>query len=258
MPENMRVLLFAALVLSIPWSYKQLTHGFRPTKLNHSLSSREEWDISHTEEERRQARQLLQQTFTYVGRGMQSYVFQSEDQSAVIKLFRRRTRLLGRTLDQNLRIEKTFNACRLAFALAKEETGLLYLHLNPTEGEEPILVIKDRIGRKYSLPLDRYSFAIQKKAEPFSSAIRGEEIDSYLRLIKTRSERGICNTDRHIAKNFGFHQGRAFEIDFGNYIYAPEEAGKEFDLFAKGLRALLEKHQPEAVPEFDQKLEALK
>lgn len=243
---------FAAMQLSLPTLYKELTHGFRLSKLYIAPGQPATVSVDYKE--------LFDQPFHYLGKGMQFFVFESEDKKIVIKLFKKPPK--NSCID---RIEKTFEACRLAFSLAREETGLLFIHLSKTSNELPILQMKNRLGLSFSLPLDSYSFVIQKKAEPFFDTLlqalqkneAGPLIDSYLALIASRASKGICNTDLLLKNNFGFLGSEALEIDFGNYLYAPEQKSQEFRLFANRLRRFLKKNAPDYLPIYDQKVSEL-
>lgn len=222
------LIVLVGFVFSAPVGYKQLTQGFRLAKLELGFAAAAEWEIPRQVDEREKIEEIFKQPFRYLDRGTQFYVFESEDGKSVIKFFRKR--------DRNGLIEQAFSACKLAYLSAREETGLLFIHLNATEGELPVLLIKAPFGRRFHLPLDCYSFALQKKAESFRPALlkalkKNEAeplIESYTQLVKSRSGKGIRNTDLSLTKNFGFVDGKALEIDFGNYELAPEEKDAEF------------------------------
>jgi len=246
---------FAILFLSFPFLYKEATGGFRLSKLHHPYPiSEKASQIAMSDE----LKGLLKQPFYYLNRGMQTFVFESRDGDIVVKFFKLRRRA------KREHFLKTLKACQLAFDLAREETGLLYTHLYSNGEKLPRIRLKNRLGISLSLPLEKYAFVIQRKAKPFdqfvSSSLRSGElsslIDAYLNLVYKRSQKGICNTDVHVQRNFGWLDGKALEIDFGNYQYAPEKKEIEFCQFAGCMRSLLEKHAPEKLAEYDQKVAA--
>lgn len=247
--------VFAILFLGFPFLYKEMTEGFRLSKLCRlsKISQMASQGAMSSE-----LRGLLRQPFYYLSRGMQTFVFESQDGEIVIKFFKLRRKA------KKERLVKTFEACELAFNLAKEETGLLYIHLHRTGEKLPKVFLKNRLGLPFSLHLDKYAFVIQRKAKPLRQMLpnvlqsdsSGALIDAYLSLIYKRSQKGICNTDVHVQSNFGWLEGNAIEIDFGNYKYDPERKEIEFRRFAGRMRALLQKVAPEKLAEYDQKVAA--
>lgn len=244
-------LVFLLLSLFFPLVYKHTTQGFRLGKLyrpaKHLQSQGEKIDPL--------VRKYLSQPFSYLGKGMQCFVFEGEDKEVVLKLFRVRSRKNKNSLSRLIK------ASKLAFSLAKEETGLLYVHTEATSYALPSVLLNKRWGLSYSIPLDDYSFVLQKKVKSLEEAFLeaskdgslGALLDSYLALIQKRAAKGICNTDAHVTQNFGFLSGKAIEIDFGNYLYAPEKKDEEVNRFTKRMRKFLQKQAPNYVAEYDQK-----
>lgn len=248
MKRAIYLLVLWGCVLLAPFIYKQLTHGFRLGKLYKPFPGSQE--MEKTEE----LAALLNQPFSYLDRGMQFFVFASQDEKVVLKLLRKNPR----------RMNKTIAACRLASSLAQEETGILYTHLSATFGKEPSIRLKNRLGISYSLPLDQYAFVIQRKTQGFKETMLAALqkgaieplIDSYLDLIRRRCSKGIRNTDILLAKNFGFSQGKALEIDFGNYTNTFEDPKGEYSCFVHRMRRFLRKHAPETLPLYEAKVAA--
>ena len=243
MKKALLIFLFSSFFLMVPAALKRLTCGFRLAKLRIETPFRSDWEIQSTLS-KEDLLSLLSQPFSYLDRGAQCYVFESLDKHTVIKLFR---------CDQEMRkIEKLFAACRVAYEEASEETGLLHLHLNLTSGELPPLRATGPIGQRLSLPLDRYRFAIQKKAKPFRASLEEafsnpellkKRIDSFLSLLDSRLAKGIGNSDPSLSRNFGFLGERAVEIDFGNYYRG--SSTNEKARYVHRLRRFLKKKAPE-------------
>lgn len=208
---------------------------------------------------------ILSQPFRYLDRGAQCYVFESHDHRYVIKLFRYDQRSLWHRKKRSQPLSKTeklFSGCILAFTKAKEETGIVFLHLNPTEGKLPTLHAKGPIRQSIDLPLDRYRFVIQKKMVPFQESLleaylssdpekMQRRIDSFMTLIRNRSSKGIKNTDPSLSRNFGYLGDRAYEIDFGNYLESSETSELEVLKFSRKLRSWLLDNAPEWVSYLD-------
>ena len=207
-----------------------------------------------------QLREILSQSFSFLGKGAQVYAFESQDGQYVLKLFRfdQRKRFIGPKLTSDAKIRSFFNACKIGWEMAREETALVYLHLNPTSGKLPVLSIRTPTFRRIHLPLDPYRFAIQKKVVPLEEALTaalaegllGERIDAILSLIEHRAAKGIGNRDPSLWRNFGFLGAHAIELDFGNYVIRSDFQEKsarlaELERYARPLRRWLEKNAPE-------------
>lgn len=188
---------------------------------------------------------MLEQTYTYLGRGHQCYAFESEDGNYVIKLPRYDRYRLSFFLrsfpfsfltshrenirtDIERRLYFLLESFRLAFEELRSETALVYLHLQRTEHLSHPLIIKDRLGRIYRLDSNRTAFMIQEKKPimmaSFQDRLRkgdrkgAEEIlDGFLHVLSARSEKGIYNKDPSFMRNFGWEKGRGFQIDIGSF-----------------------------------------
>lgn len=262
MKKTFSLVLIAFLFLSLPVAFKRLTCGFKLAKTRLEMPHRADWEIVPILSEE-QLKAILGQNFFYLDQGAQCYVFESQDKNHVLKLFRydqpHFIKKKTKAFFQN-KIEKLFTACLLAYRNAREETGLVHLHLNPTLNQLPILHAKGPIGQSLALPLDKYRFAIQKKAKPFrqslaealsDSEIFKKRIDSFLFLLHSRLDKGIGNSDPTLGRNFGFFGDRAAEIDFGNYFITDRQ--DEIPKRIQRLRRWLDKNAPEWVQYLDEK-----
>jgi len=232
---------------------KELTRGFRLGKIRFDLPFCLDWET----EPNPAVNEILSQPFKYLNKGTQCYVFESRDGQFVIKLFRSTSK------DKVL-----FDACKMAYDHLREETGLIYVHLNPTPMNLPILHCKDAIGRKIQIPLDQYRFALQKKAEPLrdallrahgNSAQMKKRLDDFLQLLSLRTAKGIVNADSNLSRNFGFLDDRAIEIDFGNYRQSSgDDRQAEMKRYVQKLQVWLEKNDPAWVPYLNEQWEKSK
>lgn len=236
--------LFSLGMLSIPAVAKRLTDGFRVAKLRVEFPFHPEWEVPFDPK----LGDLLNQPFHYLDKGSQCYVFESKDKQMVIKFFR------FNDPRSELKVFTLFNAARIAYEKLKEETGLLYIHLNRTNLSLPTIHLTDAIGRSYRFPLDEYRFAIQKRAIPFEIAMKEAQnhpellqkrIDQFAVLLKTRIEKGVYNSDPTLADNFGFLESQAIEFDFGNYKpILPHSPEVEFERYMGPFRELLNRNKP--------------
>lgn len=270
-------------MLSTPVGLKRLSGGFRLEKIKLDFPFNPKWETVLDP----RAKEILSQRFNYLSRGSQSYVFLSEDGKYVIKFFRfdLRPPLLKsylsslfpskkKKVDFNTKVNHLFDACKMAYDRAAFETGIVYLHINPTALDLPVLSCKDALGRKYRIPLDRLRFVVQKKVETFSEAFKNamEEknslamtnwIDSIFDLVLARSGKCLHNSDPNLSRNLGFFEGRAIEIDFGNYcncfeLRQPEQRIKEINRFYRPLHRWLQEHAPEWIDYLDRRMDQIK
>ncbi len=259
-------LLFLGSMVCLPSLVEQANGSFRLEKTTIQLPINPAWEADPPTA---QLLEAMSHPFTYLGRGMQSFVFESHDGQYVLKLFRAapkihpwrqffRKNLLKRT-DRRLpgeKMEQLLSACKLAYTEAADLTGLVYIHLNPTEGLAMQTHLINRMGRKIGVDLNQCRFAIQKKGvsvfKTFEAAIRAGDLSkcerltqSFISLVEKRSARNIRNLDKKLGDNFGFIGEQAIEWDFGSYalspdLAAPEAQEKEVEIFRKHLRNFLE------------------
>ena len=262
-----RLLLLSSFVLWFPSAWKRWTHAFRLEKCALKWPVSPDWetpDPDHT------ICKILEQPFTYLSKGAQSYVFLSADQKYVLKLFRfDNCRIpLGQQFARYLRnrlhlrekyvlpfrekVPKTLMSCKLAYDLAPHLTGVVWVHLNPRRRNLPMISVRDRLGRLHCIDPAFYRFALQKKAQTLLSVLRKEPnlapwIHSYQSLLSELSRLGLANLDPNMGKNFGFIDGKAVEIDFGNFTLDFSLAAKDPEHFSKRLLRWLERHRPDDV-----------
>lgn len=265
-------ILFVAICLSLPAGAKRFTHGFKIGKMRLEIPYRSDLDHGMISPE---IKRILSQPFKYLDRGAQCYAFLSEDGNYVLKLFRfdqlnrfkknRKKRALAQT------VCRFFKSCELASTIASEETGVIFLHLDPTVGALPILKARGPLGRPLRLPLDQYRFALQMKAQPLEPALAAalaegklsKRIEEIISLLESRISKGIGNTDPSLWRNFGFLDDRAIEIDFGNFVERPDfslsqNAKIELERYMRYLRSWLEENGPEYLPHFNDRVESSK
>lgn len=223
------------------------TDGFAIYKISSNLSPNDEYFIPALSCEQKQSlSKILTQPYTYLGKGAQCFVFASEDGHYVIKFFKQhnlRVPAFYRYLPlagalKNIRDEKVrqkeeelrrdFVSYRIAYEHLKEETGLIFLHLNKTEDLGIDLCLYDKIGCIHHLPLDDMEFLVQKRAELFYDALfalieKGdkaaakERLTELVAILASRSMRGLYDKDPDINTNFGICDGKTVQIDVGRF-----------------------------------------
>lgn len=283
-----RIFLLALLVFisfQIPLFLKKFTKGFHLARFEvaHRVQS---WNAKHPSFTSDQINapldktilQALESPFLYLGRGAQCYAFESQDHQYVLKVFHenRETTPFTRWKEafkkkksrpKHVLKDIDFDACMTAYRKAREETALLYIHLLPTHDLLPKLPVKDPIGRKFHLPLDRYVFVLQRKVKPFRETLleasAKKELPIYLSaffsLLENRVSKGIYNTDPAIVSNFGFLDKAAIELDFGRYVEHPDFLKPSFqkvekEKFFNELSSWIQKEMPHEAATFENTL----
>ena len=297
-----KIFLSIALFIGLQQLIELKTRGFCLQKIQaDDLVNQEEWKtplLSCAEE--LQIKTLLSQPYYLIGSGSECFAFKSEDGKAVIKFFKldqMRPVYLNKgifaedhsafagTLSNHLliqwtlpnpfqywlkrflgirefRIQRTFNSIKLAYNELKEETGLLYLHLNSTDYLHQILTLCDGNGIRHEIDLDSARFYLQKSVIPFERHLTRlhkenklneakASIDSLLELILIRCKKGFADRDV-FPKNFGFINNQAIEIDTGSFhkdSQMQKESAYKKELFYASLelKRWLKKNYPELV-----------
>lgn len=253
-------LFLCMTTLWIPVTYKRISHPFRHAKCYVNWPYVQEWETKADEA----VIGLLQQPFSYLGKGKQSYVFESRDQKVVLKLFRfdlnkapfgqlavkKMRHWFGLRQKHDLpaayKIVKNFNSCHWVYKLAKEQTGVIFAHLNPKPGL-PMIRLKDRLGKSHTVDPNKYRFVLQKKAIPLLTALRNASdtapiIENFSKLLCEMADLGLANLDPTMGKNFGVLGGRVILMDIGNCAYVPEKAGEQIKYYEGRLQAWVEKN----------------
>lgn len=191
----------------------------------------------------KEAKKILQETFTYIGRGRQCFAFQSNDGKYVLKFPRTdiystplwakvlpvkayRTQLEAAHKEREEFIRESF---KISFNSLKEETGLIAVHLGQTEPSKTLLTVVDAAGSKHKLPLYKTSFVLQYKypilmneylkARKEESPDKAKKIlDALVDVVIRRAKLGVLNRDRSFLRNFGFDGDKAYQIDVGSFF----------------------------------------
>lgn len=228
--------------------YYAVTAGFTLSNIEASLPYNSKWEMRPlTSFERNELEQIFNQKFTYLGKGCQAYVFASSDDKYVIKFFKyQRFRpqtwinlftfipaveeyQLTKTDEKKEKLEKVFRSWKLAFENLKDETGVVYVHLNKTNHWNKMLVIHDKMGMEHQVDLDQTEFMVQRKATLLTPAIdrlitEGQPvqaeilIDRLLAMLLSEYARGYADNDHALMQNTGVLDGFPVHIDVGQFI----------------------------------------
>src|ERR1700738_3697552 len=158
-------------------SYKR---GFTIDKISSKLHRNELWETQALsyEEKERLTNEILSQTFYYLGSGSHCYAFASGDDKYVIKFFKMHKiipknwlRDFPFSLFEKYRLENVekrqdvfetfFKSFKDAYEHLREESGLIYLHLNKTVDLKKKITVINYEGEKNLIDLDSKEFIVQ-------------------------------------------------------------------------------------------------
>lgn len=229
------LLLFSlcAFSLLVGQSLYFFRDGFSPRHIQTNIQSLSTCTIDE------ETKQILSHPFYYLGRGRQCFAFASKDGKYVLKILRTDTYKIpfwARALNlYEKRREKKSKKNRFvfeSFRIAKEElqeiTGTIALHLGKSLPAEQQITIVDALGFPHHLPLQSTLFILQHKrplwAPAFLAAQKNKDVkqqqillNSFVDLVVERAQKGIINRDESFLPNYGFEDGKSYQIDIGDF-----------------------------------------
>lgn len=228
--------------------YFQVTAGFSLDNISSDFAYNPEWEVRPlSASENIEFKRTMGQTYHYLGKGCQSYVFLSDDGNYVIKFFKyQRSRMKPwltyfpplpavvkyREEKKEMKWRKLdgfVKSWKVAFENLKEETGLVYVHLNKTQDLKTALTIYDKIGLKHTVDLDKMEFCVQRKADMLcptllkykeNNDLEGAKvlITKLLNRINSEYVRGLGDNDHALMQNTGVANGEPIHIDVGQFV----------------------------------------
>ena len=266
------ILLLAIFFSWIYISFIKQTKGFCIKKILSSHQYSPRWDLGPPSPEQDiLLERVASQTFSFLGSGRECYAFVSEDGELVIKFFKQNhmkppSILVHLPLPHEIKMlylekinrrtfyrRRIFSSYLLAYSHLRKETGLLFLHLNKSKQLKKKLHIKDLSGKIAVLDMDEMEFIIQKRAfsifEHLLALMAQNNIDaskavitSILDLIEVRGQWGIEDDDTNCARNLGLIEGKAIQIDLGNFHLAlPSQPSRQiFETATHDLQCVLD------------------
>jgi len=263
------------------------TQGFSLKK----ITSRTPTKIESVGPELETIQSIFSQPLYYVGSGNHTYAFATFDQSHIVKFFKQNhfnsycwldylplpdklnpKRRQRRQKKANSRCD-TFQSLEIAFNHLKEQTGLVYMHLNRSDNIQRKVKLIYSDDRQPVCNIDDMEFIIQKRAtvgfEYVDNLLKAGDknqavgsLIAYLKLIRTRCEKGLGDQDLQFYKNFGFIDGRPVEIDIGDFFILPnmqdpQQWVQEVKNASYELIAYIERTCPDLLDTFQSRLEEL-
>lgn len=258
-----RSLLILAIATLATFFSQKVTDGFTVGKLGEVFL--DESPVKFDES-------FLTQEYHYWGKGGQSYVFLSEDGQYILKFFRgsklknlslppRTAQRLRKYLDQQAKMRQTLQSYAIAHRLLKEESGIVAVHLSPTDSLTSELTLVDRSMIRHRLNANRYPFVIQKRADLVKQTIsqlmdRGEiasakiALKSLFSLIEKQRELGIADNDPNLVKNFGFIGSKPIQIDGGSFSLGVSLSNDRLSHSKEDLQNWINRYYPELSEDF--------
>lgn len=246
-----RLILTFAVVAAL-WGggrvYYALTDGFLEVNIYaEGVVATEERLLPPTAEEMTAVFAILEQPFDYLGKGCQSYVFASRDGAYVLKLLkyhrfrtkwwvdlfsfipaveRHRARRAARKEEK---LGSLLNSWKVAANSLREESGVLFVHLEKGQLFERPLILYDKLGKRHAIDLNKCEFLLQRRVRMLGEEIearmaRGEEeevqglLRSIVELLHSEYDRGIIDNDHALMQNTGVLAGRPIQIDVGQFF----------------------------------------
>jgi hypothetical protein len=256
------------------------TDGFRTPKIVFKVDYKTSLGSVFCED-KSEVDEILSKKFVYLGRGRQSFVFESGEY--VIKFLNYRNiyypkflkflkiPILQRSLDRkDRRFPMTFDSIALCCDKLRDETALIHSNIGGDKGVDRKLRIENKYGQEFEVDLDSTYFVLQRKVKPLYETLNGYYerggvkelklgIDSFLKLIFSRCRKLIADDDLNSGKNCGFLDRRAVIIDVGK-LYLDESLRDEVSFKVEVLRSTkffrrwLLKNYPEVVGYLDEKI----
>lgn len=250
-----RLLVISLVILSlygISRLYYRLTGGFMVSNITSDFSFQPQWEVRPLiTDEHEEFAQALGQSYDYLGKGCQSYVFASRDGKYVIKFFKyQRYRLqpwlayfpplpaIAKYRQEKLnkkwnKLDGFVQSWKVAFENLKEETALVFVHLNKTADLHQKITLYDKIGQKHVVELDRMEFCIQRRAQMLCDVLldyksKGDLagaqqlIYQLLHLILSEYSRGLADNDHALMQNTGIVEDKPMHIDVGQFVFSED------------------------------------
>jgi hypothetical protein len=222
---------------------------FCPALIESRIPHRKDWEVKLTPDHDSFFYTVSQQPLSWLGRGMQVVVFETQDQKYVVKFFQM-TRLKEPAVHgfmKNLVMKETkehkenrtshreeiFKSSKICFEELQEETGIVYVHLNRTQNKLFGIKLIDKFGQSHRIRGDNSSFVVQKRCsfliptitklmDSGQVEIAKKRVDQIFDLLVSVAKKGFVDGDDALIRNnnMGFSDDRAIYIDTGHLVRA--------------------------------------
>lgn len=247
-------------------------------------------NFSDQEEDFSLLTKIFSQPFVYLGKGRQTFVFESADGNVVLKFFNQRyfqypwhmkwaepipflqSWVEKEKAKRNLRKEFYLNSYRIALSQLQEDSGILFAHFGTKKNHLPNIRLKDKGGMVHSIDLNGIPFVLQKKGIPFyqalddayaSEGLPGLQriLDGFIDSLAGRIAKKIADGDQDVEHNWGVVDNRVFHLDPGRLyinedLQALEISKTEWERSTRCLNKWLKKRYPAASTYLEKKVQA--
>jgi len=264
-----KILAGILLFIAVERFCHRQTAGFAVNWTSSDLILDSQICASLSDEDRTQLSAILNQKFRFLGSGGTFYAFVSEDDQYVVKFFKHHHLKWDKT-----KKERIVRSIKVAYESFKNETGLLYVHLQKVPIFHSSLTITDKIGIKHQIDLSKTEFLVQKKAtmihQTLDNLMQRGEIDAAKQtlnklitfcrsLMRQLNEKGYFDHDPNILTNYGVLDGQIIKIDVGPfYSMDNPKAKKQIDklnMHLQKFQLFLNEDYPELAASFAVDLE---
>lgn len=278
-------------LISICFFCEKKTDGFRFYHLLSDLPNDMRWEHPFSKEEKETINHLTDQTFTFIGKGGFCCAFLGEDGKTVLKFylhhhlslpeiarsFAWEKLLLKNSFPRSELLphqEFNFKSCKLLYEKAKDITGMIFMHLNKTEGLREHVTLIDSIGVRHTIDLNKTEFVLQQRAHSLlgyiDRAVKEQKkenalqaIDSYLHCLLTLCKREIREMDHSFKNNYGILDNAVVvAMDISSFVEDPslKHPGvykQEIVLKSHNLAKWLKKQHPDLLHYYEEKMTQL-
>ncbi len=263
------VLLSIGFFSALNWYVKK--SPTKSTKLQKQITKVEivdpNWNVTVAPEKIAQINEIFGQHFYFIGEGKQCTAYCSFDGQYVLKFmlqkplklkprFKKLPKVFPFTLFTDYKLKEKeerkhalFTSFMISYHMAPEQTGILYVHLNPTKNlfRQPLIV--DIKANPVYIDTDVTQFVLQRRAMHVKPTIINlmqegrvaeakNRIDQVLMLLFETAKKGIVDADSGLIRNnnIGFLEARAIYVDTGKLRLVKEPVSKRG--FVKDLKRL--------------------
>jgi len=237
--------LIIILLIAIPfgfWTYDKLVDNVY-VRYFYLQTWPEVPKTSYTKEDREEARKILSQPFSYLGKGRQFFVFESQDKKWVLKFLKcqrysvwyknipfLQEKAANSRAIKTEKVQKTFSSLYLAATTLQDISGVTYCHIQKDRDLETTVTLVNPLGLPQTLSIDEVPFVIQRKAalvfETLEELYEKKDIESLKKrlsqLIQLQVDlvkKGCIDRDDGalLRNNIGFLADRAVYVDIGTF-----------------------------------------
>ncbi len=287
-----KILIFVVGVVACIVGYNKINANFSLDNIHLRSWPETKSPVTHSLEEVQLASSILNQQFRYLGKGRQCFVFESQDGNYILKFIKCQrinvtnlyeTMKLPAFLEKKRkkklkeregRLTSLLSSMSLSYRPLQEQTGVLYLHIEPTEELQNKVVLIDRVGQHHSLDINQVPFILQKKAMQIMPVLKSlykqkrmqelkERLNQLVDLFRERARYGVLCPDNAVFRhnNIGFIEDRAIYVDVGGFISSTKKKSeKRLKKDLSKLRPIarwLKKHDKKLAANFSSQLKEL-